>query len=336
MPADLHLAHPWVLGLLILVPVFAWWRLRALRAGALAFAPLQYKPADGPTRLMTPVLILVESLLLAATIIACSGLHAESKRQAITEDGIDIALALDVSASMQAADFKPTRLKALKKIAADFVRKSGGNRIGVYVFAKHVFTQTPLTTDHEVLLKLLDGISFGMIDHSKSGGTAIGDALLMSGDMLLKHRVKKRDQVIILVTDGESNSGADPLLGARFAKANDMRFYVIGIGGEEPAPVFYPDGRPFITTAGTQLMTKLNDENLKKITETAGGRYLRAKDQDTLARIFEELARLERSPLETREIITRVFHTSKIALVIALFFLLRLALHGFFIRRPWL
>lgn len=328
--ANVHMDHVWALALLALAAPHAFARYLIIKKSTLAYPPVQYRRSSGRIFIL---LIALEVLLISLAVLSFTGIHSESQQESIKEEGIDVALALDISASMQAADFPPNRLEALKKIAADFVRRGGSNRIAVYIFAKDVFTQTPLTTDHPVLLELLEGISYKMIDHSRSGGTSIGDALLLAGEGLLRNRVKKRDQVIILVTDGENNFGIDPLLAARFVRSKNIRFHVIGLGGDKPIQVFI-DGKPFITSANTPLFTQLDDTQLKKITETAGGNYYRAKNVDVLADIFTELARLERTPLEVKVLRTRKYFTSSLALAVFVVFFAWLALMGFAVRRP--
>lgn len=323
-------------GLLaLLLPAYIFWRMRALARGAVPFAPLQYRPPRGFAAVSPWALLLIEVLLLSVGIVALAAPFAESERETIREQGLDIALSLDVSASMMAADFQPNRLEVLKSMAANFVKRSGGDRIAVYIFAKDVFTQTPMTTDHGVLLELLQGISFKIIDHAKSGGTAMGDALLAAGEALLRNRIQGRDQVVLLFTDGESNYGVDPALAARFLRGNGIRFYVIGIGGDKEVPV-YIDGKPFIAVGGRQLYTKLDDTQLKKITEAGGGRYFRARSEALLATVFADLARLERTPLEVRTIRTRRSFASNISAVAAVLFLAYFGLYGFYLRRPWL
>ena len=331
--SSLHIATPWIFGFLILIIPYIIFRIKIIKKSALAYAPVQYHRGSPVKQAAVFLQLFIEAVLLSILIIAMSGIYSESEREIIKEEGIDVALALDVSSSMQAADFPPNRLEALKKIAHNFVKRSGNNRIAVFAFAKDVFTQTPLTTDHLSILELLDGISYRIIDHSRSGGTAIGDALIMAGEGLLQNRIKDRDQVIILVTDGENNFGADPLLAARFVRANNIRFYVIGLGGDKPIQVFV-DGKPFINVLGKPLMTSLDDTRLKSITETAGGRYFRAKTIHVLADIFSELARLERSPLEIETLHIRKYYTSSFALVLFLLFLSWLSLGGFVVRRP--
>ncbi len=326
---------PWAIAPAALLPVYVWWRLRSLRLTALAFAPLQYRPERGVAVLAPILLVVAECLMLACGLIALTAPYTESKRESIREDGLDIALVLDVSASMMAADFKPNRLEVLKRFAGDFVKRSAGDRIAVYIFAKDVFTQTPMTTDHPVLLDLLKGITYHIIDHAKSGGTAMGDAMLAAGEALARNKIRGRDQVMLLFTDGESNYGVDPALAARFLRGNDIRFYVVGIGGEQAVQVFI-DGKPFIAVGNRPLFTKLDDAALKSVTEAGGGRYYRAKNETVLGEIFSELSRLERTPLEVRTQRIRRHHTSLLALAGAVLFLGWAVLFGFYLRRPWL
>ena len=329
----MQLAFPWVLlGLPLLVP-YLLLRRRAWRVSSTAYAPLQQRKPPVGRRLLLAAQMTLEAVILAALLLALAGPHTESTVELIEEDGLDVALALDISSSMQAADFSPTRLEALKKIAAEFIRRSGANRVGVYLFAGDVFTQSPLTSDHAVLLDLVDGISFKMIDHAESGGTAIGDALLYSAGNLLKDRIKGRDQAIILVTDGENNKGADPVLAAHHVRSSDLRLYIIGLGGDELVKVFI-DGEPFITSENKQLETKLDDTQLKTIAREGGGRYFRARGADVLSNIFGELARLETTPLRTAQARIRTYYTASVAAGAAGLFLLWL-LAGMFLRRPW-
>ena len=329
----MELAFPWGLLGLLIIPLYLVLRPRAWRSSALAYAPMQYRKPPAGGRLLVALHLVLEVLLIGLLVLALCGPFRESRIELVEEEGLDVALTLDVSSSMMAGDFKPTRLEALKRIASDFVKRSGSNRVGVYLFAKDTFTQTPLTNDHAVLLELIDGISFTMIDHSVSGGTAIGDALLYTADNLLKFRIEERAQVIILVTDGESYDGADPVLGAHFVRDNGIRLTVIGIGGDEPVPVFI-DGKPYITIEGKQLETRLDDEQLKTIAREGQGLYLRARSADILSEIFNELARLETTPLRSESLRLRTYYTAQASAGAAALFMLWL-LMGMFLRRPF-
>lgn len=329
----MEFARPLLLLLLLLVPVYGVLRRRVVRGAAVPYAPLQYAGAPTLRTWLLRLQLPFEMLILTLGIAALAGPQRLDAVELVGEEGVDVALALDISASMQAADFPPTRLEALKSLAAELVRRSGNDRIAVYAFAGHVFSQTPLTTDHRVLRELIEGLAFTTIDHGESGGTALGDALIAAADGLLAARLPGRDQVIVLITDGESNQGADPLLGARFAAENGVGLHVLGVGGEEPVEV-YVDGKPFITSEDIPLVTSLDDTQLKEIAAAGDGRYRRAVDLDVLAAIFDDLARLETAPLEVETVeVRRPYGPAASALVFALFAAWLLT-DGLLLRRP--
>jgi len=325
--------RPWVFWSLLLLPLYVGYRFFLDRVSYRPYAPLQYRPALNLRFLLPFTRLLLECLILALAVFILAGPHAEKTREMFSAEGNDIAFSLDVSSTMQAADFPPNRLEALKKITANFIRRSAGHRIALYVFARDVFTQTPLTSDRAVLLDLLDGLSYDIISHSQSGGTAIGDALLRSGQGLLRRRVKGRDQVVILITDGQNNFGIDPELSARYLRANNIRFYVIGIGKDELVPV-YVRGKPFINIRNKHLHTRLDDRRLRAITEAAGGRYYRAHDVDVLAEIFAELASLERKPIKTDSMRIPVQRLREPSIALFAAFCVWIFLSGFILRRP--
>lgn len=324
-------AHPAALWLVLLLPVFAFLRFYYLRKGAAPLASVQHRGRSLPLNVIG--LLLIETMLMLAVLIAVASPGKEGRLQSISEEGIDVALVLDISASMMAADFKPTRLDSLKKLAADFVERSGSDRIGVVLFAGEVFTQAPLTTDRKAVRELLSGISYYMIDHSRSGGTAIGDALLMTVDMLERRRIDGRDQALVLVTDGENDRGIDPKKVIPYLKERDVNLYVVGMAGDEKAPVFI-DGQPFITVENKQLYTSLDDTSLRELTELGRGRYYRAKDEDALRSILKEIGSLNRTPLDVREIRTRRSDAWMAALAALLLFLIRQIYQIHFVRRP--
>lgn len=234
---------------------------------------------------------------------------------------------------MLAEDFEPNRLESLREIAGEFITRSGGNRVGLVVFAKDTFVQVPLTTDHSVLLQLLEGVSTRSIDQEKSGGTAIGDALLVAADQLDRSRIPDRDQALVLITDGESNMGIEPLTAARYVRHVGARFYAIGIGGEEPIEVWV-DGE-ILGGEEDPYLAFLDDAELLAMTEAAEGRYWRATDAGTLEEIFAELSRLEHAPLETRELEIRNGYSYLAALAALPLFALHLFLGGVVLRRPF-
>lgn len=328
------LARPWALALLLAVPLWVLWRGRRRRA--VPYAPLQYAVAPAARRLGTRLLALVapvlETLLLAALVIGLAGPYRETRLELMESDGIDVMLALDVSLSMLAEDIEPNRLQALRRIVGDLLARAGGNRVGIVIFAADAYVQTPLTTDHRSLAELVDGITVHTLDQSLSGGTAIGDALLMASERLAASRVEGRDQSLILITDGESNEGIEPQLAARWVAEEDIRLYVVGVGGTEPVRVSF-EGRP-VGGEGAPYLAVLDDARLQALADAGGGRYWRATDLRALEQIFDELSRLESAPFERRVLAQRQSYASWLALAAFFLFTGHLAVSGLALRRP--
>jgi len=329
-------SHPWALGLLALVPLWVVWRLVRRRRREVPFAPLQYAPPEVAARLesrwLAALVPALESLVLAAVIVGLAGPHRETRLELIEDEGVDVLLVVDVSLSMLAEDIAPNRLEALRRIARDFISRAGGNRVGIVVFAADAYVQTPLTTDHRSLLELLEDVTVYTLDQRLSGGTAIGDALLIAADRLTASRVEGRDQSLILITDGESNLGIDPELAARWVAREDIRLYAIGVGGTEPVRVTFED-RP--VGGDSPYLAVLDDARLRAVTDAAGGRYWRATDGGALEEIFDELSRLESAPFERRTVVARDSYSPLLALAALLCFAGHLTLGGLVLRRPY-
>lgn len=215
-------------------------------------------------------------------------------------EGIDIVLAIDVSASMLARDFRPDRITAAKEVAGSFVADRYGDRIGLVVFAAEAFTQSPLTTDQSTLQTLLARIRSGLIDDS---GTAIGNGLATAINRLRESEAKSK--VIILLTDGVNNRGEiAPQTAAEIAKAQGIRVYTIGVGTEGMAP--YPAVDIYGTPTGGTVMAKveIDEKTLRSIAEQTGGQYFRATDKAKLKAIYDQINQLEKSKVEVTEHVT--------------------------------
>lgn len=328
-------ARPWSLVLLLLVPAWLFWRHRQLGAAVLPFAPLQLgrdSADDGRARAVSLLSTVTEALLFTALITGFAGPHRETRLELIDDPGIDIVLALDVSLSMLAEDLEPNRLEALRRIAKDFVVRSGGNRLGVLVFAGDPFVHTPLTRDHRSLLELLEDVTVYTLDQAQSGGTAIGDALLVAAQRLAESKVEGRDQVLILITDGENNEGLEPTLASRWAAEQGIRVHAVGVGDTEPIRVFF-EGRP-VGTQGSYIAA-LDDQQLEAIAESGGGLSFRATDVGALEQIFADLSRLESAPLESRTVAVRASFSSWLSLAALGLLAGRLWFSGVTLRRPW-
>jgi Ca-activated chloride channel family protein len=332
MSDELLFARPWLLTLLLLLPVYALYRLRQRRLRTVRFPPLQYRGREVGWRFWKQLAPQLELLVLALVIAGLAGPYEESRFELIDDEGVDVMLVLDVSLSMLAEDLPPNRLEALRRIASDFVSRAGGNRIGIVIFAKDSYVQTPLTTDHRSLLDLLDSVTVYTLDQAKSGGTSVGDALLVAVERLGRSRVEGRDQTVILITDGESNTGIEPELAARYLREQGIRFHAIGVGGTEPVAVTF-EGEP-VGTAGDYLAV-LDDRRLRRVAELAGGRFYRATDVGILEEIFAELSRLESAPLELRTFANRQWRGQWAVLAALALFVLHLGLGGVALRRPF-
>ncbi len=331
MSEAFQLSQPLALTGLLVLPLYTYLRLRLLKRDAVPHAPLQYGRPTRSRRLAERFRLPVELLLLAAGVVALAGPHRSTDLELIEDEGVDVILVLDTSLSMLAEDFPPNRLEALRRIARDFITRSGSHRVGIVIFAKDVFVQSPMTTDHRTLLTLLDSVTPHAFDQAKSGGTAIGDALLVTAERLAAARVEGRDQALVLITDGESNLGMEPELAARYVHHQGVRFYAIGIGGEEPVEVFFEGRR---VGGETPYYAFLDDTQLKAVTAEADGNYYRANDVGALEDVFAHLSRLESAPLEVRTVEIRRYHASYLALAALPLFVAYLVLGGVVLRRP--
>ena len=238
-------------------------------------------------------------------------------------EGVDIVLCIDVSGSMTAQDLTPNRLEAAKKVAIDFVNKRVTDRIAVVIFSGESFTQCPLTTDHPVLISAIENIRNGLLED----GTAIGSGLGTSVDRLRTSKSKSR--VVILLTDGENNGGLiDPETAKEIAKAFQIKVYTIGVGtdGYAPQPVNTPMG-----VVMQQGKVSIDEKLLKQIANETGGKYFRAKDNEGLTGIYDEINQLEKSKVEisNRTRTTEKFFPFVIAALALLFFEMLLKLTVF-------
>ena len=210
-----------------------------------------------------------------------------------TNSGIDIIMAIDVSASMLAKDLKPNRLDALKNVADEFIKNRVSDRIGLVEYAGESYTKTPLTTDKSIILKSLREIKYNNIIE---GGTAIGMGLATSVNRIKDS--KSKSKVIILLTDGVNNAGfIDPLTAAELAKEYNIKIYSIGLGtnGLALSPVGI-NARGKLNYANIQV--EIDEELLTQISEMSGGKYFRATDNSKLKEIYNEIDKLEKTEIE--------------------------------------
>ena len=209
-----------------------------------------------------------------------------------TTRGIDIIMAIDVSASMLAKDLKPSRLEALKNVASKFITRRPNDRIGLVEYAGESYTRTPITSDKGIVLKSMKDIKYNTVI---TGGTAIGMGLATAVNRIKDSKTKSK--IIILLTDGVNNSGfIDPKTASELAIEYGIKTYTIGLGsnGTALSPVALKNGK----FQYARIKVEIDEKLLKEIAKETGGRYFRATDNKKLEEIYDEINRLEKTDIE--------------------------------------
>ena len=291
-------AYPHLLWLLLLlVPMAAYYVWRTRQGGAALQVSTVAGVAGAPRTAryyLRHLPFVLRCAALALLVVALARPQDVERLSHTNTEGIDIMLAIDVSGSMLARDFKPDRITAAKEVAGSFIADRYGDRIGLVAFAGEAFTQSPLTTDQSTLQTLLARIRSGLIED----GTAIGNGLATAINRLRESNAKSK--VIILLTDGENNRGEiAPLTAAEIARDQGIRVYTIGVGtrGTAPYPTVDFFGNPTVVQAKVQIDEKI----LGEIADLTGGRYFRATDNAKLQSIYDEINQLEKSKIEVME-----------------------------------
>jgi Ca-activated chloride channel family protein len=290
----LELQTPEALLLLLLLPI--WWLWRRRNApGAIVFSRTGVL-ARGPRagRAIARAIFVLRNVALAAMIIALARPRTGARVENITTSGINIVLAIDLSSSMLAEDFRPSnRLEVAKAKVKQFIIARQSDRIGIVAFAGEALTQVPLTTDYNVVLKSVDNLQAGQLED----GTAIGTGIATAANRLRDAPGKSR--VMIVLTDGVNNRGdVDPLSAAKAAAVYGIKIYGIGVGSEGLAPV--PVGRGVFGLRFEMQPVQIDEALLRQIAALSGGRYFRARDAAALERIYGQIDRLERVPVQSR------------------------------------
>jgi Ca-activated chloride channel homolog len=292
-------AAPWLLTLLTLLPLLAYVLHRKQarhQTAGLRFASVGLLRQQRTWRTtLRPLLTVGRLLALALLIIGLARPQLAQAKETVHGEGVDIVIAQDISGSMAALDFQPqNRLEAAKAVVDDFISRRTYDRIGLVVFAHEAFSQSPMTTDHAVLNRLLKQVQLAP-ELQLQDGTAIGLGLANAANMLKDSKAKSR--VVILLTDGANNAGEiAPETSAEAAKTLGIKVYTIGMGrtGQVPVPVDSLFGGKEIVYQESDL-----DEGLlQKIAQTTGGQYFRATDTADLQRIYDHINQLEKSQIE--------------------------------------
>lgn len=294
----LKFGHPWLLFLLSLIPLYLIWELicNNRRRNYLPHSRVKQLKIlahkQFPYRYLFPVL---RSLILFFLIIAIAEPRWGTKSRDLSNKGVDIVMAIDISGSMLAMDFAPqNRLSAAVSVAKDFVKKRPNDRFGLVAFSEYALTQVPLTFDHLAMLNSLNNLKV----NEEASATALGMGLAKAVARLKNSTAKSR--VIILITDGVSNTGEiDPLTAAEMAKELGIKVYPIGVGSKGLVPFPYSD--PIFGNRYIKTIIDLDMDTLNKIASTTGtGKAALATDAKGLTDIMDKIDRLEKTRFTTQ------------------------------------
>ncbi len=289
-------AHPYLLLLLLLLPLAAW--LKGRRGRPPAFLYSSVKLVEGLTRARRSragaFLAALRWIALALFIVALAQPRLANSHTEVRASGIDLVCALDLSGSMISEDFvvngqRVNRFNMARSVLKSFVDQRPNDRIGLVVFAARAFIAAPLTLDHDYLQENLDRLEIGTIN---SDATAIGDALVAALNQL--RDLKAKSKIIVLATDGQNNSGkVEPLTAADAAAALGVKIYTVGIGeqGSAPMPVFMNGQK-----VGYQnVPVDVDEDTLRQIADKTGGKYYRADNAEKFRQIYAEINKLEKT-----------------------------------------
>ncbi|PCH53318.1 MAG: aerotolerance regulator BatA, partial [Flavobacteriaceae bacterium] len=297
MLQNFEFLNPQFLWLLVLIPILAVWYflIRKNDSATLTIASTKgFEIEPSILSKLKPLLPILRLLALTLLIVALARpRNVEVSKKTKTNKGIDIVMAIDVSASMLARDLKPNRLEALKVVATEFVNERPNDRIGIVVYAGESFTRTPITSDKRIIRNTISDIKWGDLD----GGTAIGMGLGSAVNRLKGSKAKSK--VIILLTDGVNNTGfVDPKTATELAVGLGIKVYTIGLGTNGTASFPYAKdprtGKLLFRSSPVEI-----DENLLQyIAKETGGKYFRATDNLKLKAIYNEINKLEKTEVE--------------------------------------
>lgn len=293
----MQLAHPQLLWLFtILIPIIVWYVMRQRDAHpslsvsstqAFANMPVSWK------QYLRHFLFVLRLAAIGCLIIVLARPQMKDKWSTSSTDGTDIVLALDISSSMYARDFNPSRFDAAKAVAARFIQGRESDNIGLVMFAGESLTGMPMTVDRAQLLGYLDGVQIGMLED----GTAIGDGIATSLNRLKEGKAKSKS--IILLTDGSNNTGVvAPVSAAEVAKEMGIKIYTIGIGTNGMAP--YPVQNRFGHIEYQPQKVEIDETTLRAIADATGGKYFRATDNAALEEVFAEIDAMEKTQMDVK------------------------------------
>jgi Ca-activated chloride channel family protein len=294
-------AHPFLLLLLLLLPVLAWLKGRCGAPPAFVYSSVQLVRAmqNIHRSRFGGFLGSLRWLALALFIVALAQPRLQKSTTEVKASGVDIVVALDLSSSMMSEDFevrggRMNRFDMARQVLSSFIDKRPNDRIGLVLFASQAFIGTPLTLDHDFLHENIDRLQLGLIQD----GTAIGDGLGTAVNRL--RDLKAKSKIVILMTDGQNNSGKlDPLLAAEAAASLKVKVYTVGIGmrGQAPMP-----GRDMFGRKIYQMMAvDVDEDTLQKIADKTGGKYYRADNAEKFKQIYDEIDKLEKTEASVKK-----------------------------------
>ena len=281
----MNFLHPFFFWLFILIPLlFAYYFFRGKKNVSSIVFSLPTSFSHGIKAQLYPILFVLRLVSIVLIIIALARPQTtEVSEDTLKKEGIDIMIAMDISSSMLAQDFQPDRLEAAKELAIEFIKRRKNDRIGLVTYSAVSFTQCPLTTDHDVLINMMKKVKTGVL----TDGTAIGVGLANCVNRLKESKAESK--IVILLTDGENNSGViDPISAANMAREFNIKTYTIGVGSYGTAP--YP--------GGYSVRSSIDEDLLSLVSDTTGGVYFRADKKSELARVYEEIELLEKTEIE--------------------------------------
>ena len=292
----IHFAYPSRLWLLLLLVGLAVWYFFKIKNSHATIKVSNLSDFWGRRITLRTVVAFLPNVfnffIVASIVVALARPQTITGNEKVTKEGIDVILATDISGSMLAADLKPNRLEAAKQVACDFISARENDRMGIVLFGSESFTQCPLTYDKSTLLTLMSNVKQGMVND----GTAIGLGLANSVARLKDSDAKSK--VVILLTDGENNSGeVAPLMAADIAAAFGVRVYTIGVGRNGTAPFPVQDVFGHISYQNQEV--HIDENTLKQIAKTTGGKYFRATNNNTLKEVYQEIDQLEKTKMQT-------------------------------------
>jgi Ca-activated chloride channel family protein len=289
-------AHPWLLLLLLLLPLIAWLKGKRGTPPAFLYSSVQLVRAvlNVSRSRAGGFLAALRWLALALFIVALAQPRLTKSQTQIKASGIDIAVAIDLSGSMASEDFevsgqRASRIDMAKQVLKKFIEKRPGDRIGLVAFATDAYIAAPLTLDHDFLQQNLDRLELDVIDGTHTAiGSGLGTAINRLRDL------KSKSKIVILMTDGQNNAGKlAPLTVAEAAQSLGVKVYTIGVGmrGQAPMP-----GRDFFGRKVYQMMpVDIDEDTLQKIADMTGGKYYRADNTEHFQQIYSEIDKLEKS-----------------------------------------